>query len=447
MRRVVRALVLCAALLLSLNAAATLEVVYTLRVSYVLCAIAAAVGFPFVVGGWRRLPLEVQVSAAVLVGVYIFAAVLGSAESVAAVNRGGSKRTAVYLLDLAVGLGTLGLVVGAFDDACSLRWLLGAFVLGASLAAGYGILQWPARHYGWAIANVNNSLNPDAVSRGEVFQGTGLLLGWERVRGTFTEPLLFGLYLAASLPLTLTFALRSPAGGIARRVSSFGAGLIVIALVLTSSFPSWAVGAGALMTLGLIYAVRTGEEALAAATASGLTLAVLAAAAVLIGGPSVFAAVTGRDAAEYQTTKGARTRAWSQSVEVWSARPVLGHGPGQSAVRLRYEQSIGKQPSAQGPLVLGSAQGILPASLIDAGVLGLLAWLTFLGCIGVALARGLLGPPSVGQAALAASAVAAAAGAMISGDRLELQVWLLLSVAMAAATASQHRNTPPEDDQ
>lgn len=426
-----RWIVMAACALLPLSAAATIEIVYTLRISYVLCVIACILGFPYAVDGWRRVPTSLRVAALSVALVYLLAAILGSGETLEASSRAGTQRSAVYLLDAVIGLCTLGVVVGAFRSGEKQKQLLIAFVGGAGIVALYGIVQWPARHYGWAIANVNNALNPDAVSRGEVFQGTGLLLGWERIRGTFTEPIFFGLYLAAMLPLAAVLAFS--ARGQAKRFGALVLGVVVIALGLSSSLPSWAIAAGAVLTVAIALAIGRGAEVSAAAAAAGLALAAAVTVAAVVGGPASFSVVTGRDAADYKMTTAARTDAWSQAVRVWSERPLLGHGPGQSAVQLRYRQTIGADATGSGPVVLGSAQGLLTAALVDAGILGLLAWLALLAAVGVLAASGSVDRPSPMRAGLVAAVLAALGGALVSGDRLEVQTWLILGLATAAA--------------
>lgn len=432
------ALVLAACACLFLNAAATIEIVYTLRVSYVLLAAACLVGLPFILEGWRALPVACRWTAGLVVASVLLAAVAGSGESLAVQKRAGAQRELIYLLDLLLGLAVVGLVSSLFRDARSIRLALAAVLVGALVAAAYGIVQWPARHYDWPLANVNNALNPNAISRGEVAQGSGLLLGWERVRGTFTEPLFFGIYLATVLPLVAAWFACTR-----RRILTCAAvaGPIAVALFLTSSFPSWALFAVAGLGALIVFFVSRGAVLPAAVAGGSVALGAVAIALVVFGSPQIFASVTGREAQERAFTTSTRTGAWEQSVREWSERPLLGHGPGQSAVQLAYRQRAGLAEGSSAPIVLGSAQGLLTAALVDAGLVGALAWLAFLVACVMSLVRGLSRSPSGLRLAVVAASLVAVAGALVSGDRFEIQTWLILGLALTATGA--HDRTRP----
>lgn len=430
---VARGLVLVACAVLFLNAAATVELVYTLRLSYMLLAAACVVGLPFVVRGWRSLPPAWRWAAGLVAATYLLAAAAGSGETLAAQERAGAQRELVYLLDLALGLGTVGLLSGLFPGGRGIRLALGALLIGALVAAAYGIVQWPALHFDWPLANVNNALNPDAVTRGEVFQGNGLFLGWERVRGTFTEPLFFGLYLGSALPLVaawLTWRRRRLAA------CALAAGVIGLALLLSSSFPSWALFTVAGMIGLILLSVGRGAVLPAALASGALALAGLGVAVVLFAGPEVLAKVTGREKAELAISSSARTSAWEQSVREWAPRPVLGHGPGQSSLRLAYRQSPEVLGTSSTPVVLGSAQGLLPAALIDAGLLGALAWIALVIACLTAILRRLVRQPSGLHLGLAVASLVAVGGGLVSGDRFEMQIWVVLGLALAATGAN-----------
>lgn len=422
---VARAFVLVACAALFLNAAATIEVVYTLRISYVLLGVACVVGFPIVLRGWGLLPTTWRLTAAFVVASYVLAAVVGVADTVVDQNRGGSHREFVYLVDLIFGLSTVGLVSGLFPEGKGIRRAFGALLLGAFLAALYGVVQWPARHFDWRLANVNNALNPDAVTRGEVHQGTGLLLGWERVRGTFTEPLFFGLYLGAILPLALAWFPH-----LSRRLVVCVC-VIALSLFLTSSFPSWT-----LFTLGslaalILFAVRRGAIVQAALAGGTLALVGVGVALVLFGNPEIFSKATGREASELASTSASRTGAWEEAARTWAQRPVLGHGPGQSSVQLAHQQDPAVVNMRSAPVVLGSAQGLLPSALVDAGIVGALAWMGFLTACLASIVLGLARRPTCPRLGVAVASLVAVGGGLVSGDRLEMHIWVILGFALA----------------
>lgn len=85
---------------LFLQSAATVEVVYTFRVSYLLSALAVVVGLPYVVAGSRALPSWLVIGAVALVVVYVAADLLGDEEVLQGSARGGSHRDVVFLADL-----------------------------------------------------------------------------------------------------------------------------------------------------------------------------------------------------------------------------------------------------------------------------------------------------------------------------------------------------------
>jgi hypothetical protein len=88
-------------------------------------------------------------------------------------------------------------------------------------------------------------------------------------------------------------------------------------------------------------------------------------------------------------------------------------------------------PSA--PVVLGSAQGLLFAALIDVGVAGVLAWLALLGSLLLRVLAALVREPSWLRFGVAAAAVATVGGSLVSGDRLELHTWVVLGLALAVS--------------
>jgi hypothetical protein len=425
--RACRGVVLAAAATLFLHDAATVGVSYTLRISYALLALACLFGAPFVLRGWRSAPVGVQLSAALLVLVYLVAGVVGVNPVVAVGGRGSSARWLVYLLDLGVGLSTIGLLLGLFRDGRRVRLLILALIVGAVLASIYGLYQWLAQHYGWPLANLDNAPNSDNFSTGARFQGLGLF-GWERVRGTFVEPFAFGIYLAAMLPLlTELFTAHRRRS---RLVAWVAALTVVGALLVTDSSLAWASLLVALAVVGAGAFISLGRPLLAGAAAAGSVLLAVLSIATLAD-PGMLSSVTQRSDSQLRLTVGARTDAWSESTAIWSRRPVLGYGPGASSVKLaRADNAVGVSSA---PLVLGSAYGIWAASLIDGGVLALLAWIVFFSAVlwhtaAVALRTG---------SALAWMTIAALLAAMLAsqvgGDRLDLRVWVLVGVALTAS--------------
>jgi hypothetical protein len=430
--RLSRRLVCASAMALFLHDAATVGVSYTLRISYALMAIACVCGGRFVVLGWQRVPIGIRISGAVVILVYFASGIAGINPVLTSQSRGSSLRWVVYILDLGLGAASIGLLLGLFRDERSLRRLAFALALGAVIAAVYGAYQWLAQRYGWPLSNLDNAPNADNFSTGPRFQGTGLL-GWERVRGTFTEPFAFGIYLAALLPIIALIALimRVP-----RVLALVPVIVTVAALVLTDSSLAWTCLFAAVAVAGTAAFIGTGRPA-AARVAGGLVAALLIVCVVAVAEPNVLAPATARSTSQLQATVGSRTSAWTEAAHLWSTRPVLGWGPGASSVELARPDPISNVNPA--PIVLGSAYGLWAASLVDAGVLGLVAWMAFFGAV---LAYVLSAAMRQRSLLLWAALVAMFTGALTSqvgGDRLDLRVWVLTGFALAAAHALSRR--------
>jgi hypothetical protein len=432
-----RGLVLASAALLFLHDAGTVGVSYTLRISYALMALACVLGAPFILRGWRSAPPEVKLAASFLGLVYLVSGLIGINPVLPGQARGSSLRWVVYILDLGLGLASIGLLLGLFDDRPRIRQLMTALVLGAVIAALYGIYQWFAQHYGLPFSNLDNAPNSEGLTVGARFQGSGLL-GWERVRGTFVEPSVFGSFLAAMLPLVAYLLVRS-AGH--RRYAWTAVLVMVVALVLTDSSLAIASLIGATALVGTAAAIGSARPVLAGA-AAGAAVFMTIALALLIADPAVLSSVTARSSSDLRITVHARTSAWSQATNVWSTHPVLGYGPGASSVKLAYRPGFRVAGLASAPVVLGSAQGIWSASLVDAGVFGLLAWIVmftavFYSIISVAIK---VASPLLWAAILAA--LVAVFTSQVGGDRLDLHVWVLIAFALVVSRSAWSANQP-----
>lgn len=423
--RTARLLALAACLLLFLESAGTVQIVYTIRASYGLFLAALAVGLPFAMRGFARLPRAVRWSALALVVAHVGSALIGEQAVLSASGRGGEHRELIYLADLVLGLGVIGLICGLWPPGKSLGPPVAALLAGAALATLYGLYQWPAQHFGWPFDDLNNTLDSNGVTQGAA-QGNGLI-AWERIRGTFLEPHFLGAYLASLLPLAaVAIRSRRPA------IHAFGwlaGAAILLVLLLTASVPAWAaLGAGTIVALTVL-AIARAKVGLAGIMGCA-TVATVLVMAVAAASPDRLAPVTGRSATELAITRDFRTGTWERALEVWSDRPLLGHGPGQSSVQLAQ---------AFGEPVLVSAQGLWAASLIDAGVLGFAAWLCLLGAvIGAAMRTTLLSPAAL-RVALLFGTTTSILASEVTGDRIGLLTWALVGVTLAAAGREDSR--------
>lgn len=425
---IARVLVFLAAAALFLSATGTIEIVYTARPSYLLIGAALVVGGRFLWVGWLRLG-DIHWWALGLLVAYLIAAGVGETIVLAGEARGGGYREFVYLADLIVGLLAVGLISALWTGRAHIQALVIAFVIGAAAAAAYGVYQWPAQHFGWPFDEVNNTFDSTGVTRG-ASQGNAVL-GWERIRGTFLEPHFLAAYLASVFPLCLGLAYA--ARGISRYLAFVAAALVAVAMILTASIP----GVGALAVgafIGFtIFAIAQGRVQLARVL-GGFVVVAVAFVILLITSPELAAPVTGRAEAEIAHSMEFRKAAWGQAIDVWARRPMTGYGPGQSSVRLAWESSA--QDSLGAPRVLGSSHGLWAASLVDGGVLVFGLWAAFLAAVLFRGARLVMRAPSALTLALFVSTCTAVVASEISGDRLDLRVWLLVG-AMLAATGEQ----------
>jgi O-antigen ligase len=172
---------------------------------------------------------------------------------------------------------------------------------------------------------------------------------------------------------------------------------------------------------------------------AGLTLTIACMAVVsVLASPQVLAPLTARSTAELAFTTDFRTRAWGDAIDVWSASPVIGYGPGQSSIRLAT-WAPSAMPGAPG---LASAQGAWAAALIDAGVFGLACWLFVWGGVIVTGARAVLRRPDALRLAVGAASVAAVLEVMIAGDRVYPREWLMMVLPFAFASGKPTADDP-----
>jgi len=421
-------LLLAAATFLGLSAAGTLELTFTLQPSYALLALAAVCGLPWALQGWLSLPRTVQLAAAALVAVYLIAMLAGSPARLPSQGRGGALRPLVYLVDLGLGLTIIALLCGVWSTSFGRRLLL-AFCAGATVTAALAVYQWFALRFSLPLSDLNTAPNSDGFTTGHRFQGTGLL-GWERTRGTFKEPLVLGIFCAMTLPLAV-LAIR----GARRRWRVSAAACLLFtgcAFALTVSSLSVGIFVATGLVVALIVALREGHVSASTGLAAFMALG-LVVGPVMLSNPSSLSSLTGRTAEDLRLTADNRKDAWRNAVHRWEERPVLGYGPGQSSVRLAYRpdpQAVGR---TQAPVVLGSAQGVWAASLVDAGILGLCAWAALFAAVLWRGVRSTWRERGLGRALILWSAATGAATAQFSGDRVDIRVWLALGVLAATS--------------
>jgi O-antigen ligase len=428
--RTARLLVTGSFAVLFLHAAATFELVYTVGLSQILLLAAIVVGAPFVLAGWRRLPLWLRGLVLGLLATYVLSVIFADTVVLPSQGRGSGYRGLVYLADLAVGLTAVCLISGLWPRGKGIGVLVWALAGGAAVAGLYGIYQWLAQRLGLPLADVNNAVNSDGVTHGTFSQGPGLF-GGERVKGTFTEPHFFADFLASMLPLVvgLIFADRRW-----RRNMVGAAVLVALALILTVSAPAW---------MALAWSAVAGLAALALSRRL-VGLAATAAAALVIGcglgaaavaDPGSLSSLTGRPGQELNVTTRFRLDTWDRVIALWSTRPVLGFGAGQGSVRLAERVGPLGGGGTSRPLVLGTANGLWAAALLDGGVPAFSFWLLVLGGFLLLSAREAIRRPTPLALTLLVATTTAVLLSQMSGDRLDLEVWALLGLVAATCGA------------
>jgi hypothetical protein len=426
LRRWSRWLILTAAAALFLERAGTIEVGYTLTISYVLIVLASVINAPAVLRGWRILPPWLSYTAAALLTVYIVALLFGHQTEVAGLSRASGSRGPIYLSDLALGLCVVGLVAGSWENR-TIRPLVIALAVGGFLAGAYASYQWLALRLGLPLGNINNAANSDGTTFG-ASQGPGLF-GGERVNGTFLEPHFLAAYLATMIPLGLVTTRWLV--GWWRRFAWGGVVMMLVALLLTISAPGWGELALAISAASLLYVASRGWVLPSAAVAT-ITMAIWLSVIPALASPQLVSPIVGRSGGELALTTAFRTETWRAALRLWAHNPVLGAGPGQSSVLLATAHAV---PGGLANGALISSQGIWAAALLDGGVIAVGLWLILLGggiiIGGLALWRY---PTDLRWATVAASG-AAVIDVMITGDRLFPSQWLVLALMLAAAAS------------
>ena len=225
---------------------------------------------------------------------------------------------------------------------------------------------------------------PDLLPAGNSYPG--------RAVGPFLQPNRFGGYLLAVIPvaLALTFAVQDRWLRAALLIAVFS---ITFCLVATYSRGSWlgfAIGMLVLGALLLRWPELTPRPVLAAGALATLAFA------FILQAPSILARVAPKSAAgaawnlpidpEREGSGAMRRAIWAGAIAATVKRPLLGWGVG--AFREAYDRSksnVLKKLEAEGGRTADQAHSYYLRTLTERGVLGLAA---FLGFVGIALAAG-----------------------------------------------------------
>jgi len=306
------------------------------------------------------------------------------------------------------------------------RWM----GVGAAAVVAYGVAQ---------------AYLPPVFPGEAIIQGWYGALGFERMTSTLGSPIIFGGYLAFSLPLLLTLAAGSRGPG------RFGwllvACLGAVDAVLTLTRGAWLA---ILISLGVL-SLTAGREAwrrhwivpacLAAAVAVAIALLI-----TVVGSP---AQIGSRVAASVDAGSGSlaqRLYIWDRTLDLIRARPLLGWGLGTLREVFPYDRATLVAVFGLRPIIIDKAHNDLLQMAVSVGIPGAVAYAAVWGLIvwsAVRLRRN--APESVRLLAAGwlAAVVAYLAQAQLSFSAVALTplVWLL-----AGSAAGWEAETPDGRD-
>ncbi len=327
-------------------------------------------------------------------------------------------RVPVSTLSFALNFALFPIVYTAVDRLDRARWVLGAFIAGATLAAAYGIFA-----------------PPDAAG---LASSPGAANGLDRVAGTIGDPNEFATLLVAGIALTPAFIF-NPSERMGVRIACGLADAVMLAGVLLTLSRGGLVALGAALLMSVL--VARGQR---------LKLT-LAAGAVVCAAFFFYFTVTSEQARERVTaTDGGsgRTDIWDVGWRMVEDKPAIGVGAGNFQVAsihyliapggVRFDEYLVDQPSV--------AHNSYLQVLAETGVVGLVLFLLAVGgCVVTALkaaarfARN--GDPS-GE--LLSRAVVVATGATLAGffflsEEHSKHLWLLLAMGPALLAIARGR--------
>jgi O-antigen ligase len=302
----------------------------------------------FFVPDWR-LRFRVALGSRLGKGVLVFAAALGLGAIIAAFNPQGMKAALAELL----GWRTLLLTLVAFAVFDSTRWkthLAFAFVAFTSAAA---IVSLVVLQIGW----VYKELPPGIVLRNTVTQAMAFAIG---------------AFFAGALLAT------RPAAAKRERILLVLALLLLLGqLVFLQVGRSGQVMFGILVIVAAAMLLRGPRRAFAIAAVPALAVVAFTISPVMQSRFSTAWQELGNAAAakEY-TSMGIRVVMWQNSVELIRERPLLGYGLG--GLEPAYAAHIKDRASGWKAIVTGDPHNQYLAAWIDAGIVGLIAFVFML---------------------------------------------------------------------
>ena len=279
-----------------------------------------------------------------------------------------TARVPVSTLSFALNFALFPIVYTAVDRIDRARWVLGAFIAGATFAAAYGMFA-----------------PPDASG---LASSPGAADGLDRLAGTIGDPNEFATLLVAGMALTPAFIFDS-SERVAVRVASGLAAAVMLAGVLLTLSRGGLVALGAALLMSVL-------------VARGQRLRILlAAGAVVCAAFFFYFSVTSEQARERVTaTDGGsgRTDIWDVGWRMVEDKPVVGVGAGNFQVAsihyliapggVRFDEYLVDQPSV--------AHNAYLQVLAETGVVGLTLFILAIGgCVVTAVKAATRSPATV----------------------------------------------------
>lgn len=297
------------------------------------------------------------------------------------------------------------------DAAARVRWERSASI-GLALAVGVAMVQALAFDLplpGAAVLAQITSSNPSIASGSEELYLGHRFVGIARLRGPMPEPLLFGSYLLAAVPITAAAAVR--ARGAARWWRAAVALLGALCLVATFSRGAWlgaAVTAGVL-GLGSLRGILARPTARQAGVGAAVLMALFGVGAWALTGrapwelPELLLSRLTQTAAGHDMSNLTRFWSWATAWRLFTEAPLTGVGWGGFGLHFYAVAPAGADGAHFGWPVTNSLPLLV---LAETGIIGLSLWIVALWPSLRALVAPRPGPAAFVLAAVCAGLVA-----------------------------------------
>lgn len=422
---------------LPLEAAAVLEVGFTLRIAYALIGLCC-------VSTWlsrRRLVIERDpTTAGLMLFILICTAsmvqfVIFPPPEIANLQSGlglraSGLRVFVQLFLLLLHVAFFFNVLVLLRDKARIRSAVRLYIVTAVVVAAYGVYQLVAITYNLPFKNITNAISTGGEGIAGVSYASSIFAAI-RPRSTFQEPGNLGQFLLSALAILLVY---QPFVGRKDKFLQYSSILVLVwGIIVTVARGTYL---GMLLVVVLLLVVGSRRVSLPNLIAVLLSIAAFAAvvfpvmAVMSHGAGSMTGMLTGRFTGN-EMTQETRKEYLPVLLAVWQEHPVLGVGLGAYGAYGAAELKIG---------TVMSAHGVWWSVLVETGLLGLAAYMWFIGAWFRLLYRRSIGDWDPELRGILAGLILAMAGVLFQYlfmcDRMSTYVWFLLALGCAAANLS-----------